>query len=262
MTVHVGTSGWQYDHWRDRFYPADVRQAGWLEFYADQFATVESNSAFYRLPARATFASWAARTPDDFLWAVKVSRYLTHVKRLGAPGEPVARFLDRAKGLGRKLGPALLQLPPQLPANQDRLRATLEAFPPGVRVAVEFRHDSWWTDETRRLLEEHGAALCLADRGGPTTPLWATTDWAYIRFHHGTAAPTSCYGRTALATWVERIRDHWAADAGVYAYFNNDGHACAIANAITFARLCGNAGLQPTRVPPSRAVHVGQVTQR
>ncbi len=163
MPVLVGTSGWQYRDWRGRLYPEGLAQARWLEHYADRFATVESNNAFYRLPEPGTFAAWAERTPPGFVMAVKASRFLTHIKRLRDPEEPVGRLMDRARHLGAKLGPVLLQLPPTLKADPAALDRTLRAFPAGTRVAVEPRHDSWWTDEVRDLLGEHGAALCLAD---------------------------------------------------------------------------------------------------
>src|SRR5207247_1496070 len=146
----------------------------WLEFFADRFATVESNNAFYRLPEAEVFAAWARRTPDDFVMAVKVSRFLTHVKRLLEPEEPVRRFVERARHLGPKLGPALLQLPPDLAADPARLERTLVEFPKAIRVAVEFRHPSWETEEVRRILAAHGAALCLADRRRPLRPIWST----------------------------------------------------------------------------------------
>ncbi len=143
---------------------------------------------------------------DDFRWTVKVSRYLTHMKRLREPEEPVARFLDHARGLGDKLGPVLLQLPPNLEANVADLRAVLEQFGSDVRVAVEFRHDSWFTSETRRVLEVNRAALCLADRGSrPVSPLWRTADWGYVRLHEGRARPHPCYGREALSSWAQRV---------------------------------------------------------
>lgn len=254
MPVLIGTSGWQYRHWLETFYPRGLPQGRWLEFYADRFATVESNAAFYRLPERMTFEAWADRTPADFVWAVKVSRFLTHIKRLGDPAEPVERFVERASGLGRKLGPALLQLPPQMRRDDDRLHNALSAFPPAMRVAVEFRHDSWWHDNVRRILERHGAALCWADRSGPRTPLWVTTDWGYVRFHHGRARPSSCYGRQALATWAERVAGAASLKTDAYVYFNNDGHGCAVRDAIVFARLCRRAGLEPSRVPAPKDV--------
>src|SRR3954468_3942444 len=147
MPLLIGTSGWQYRHWRETFYPRGVAQAKWLEYYAARFATVESNAAFYRLPEAAWFAAWAARTPPDFVMAVKASRYLTHILRLTEPEEPVALLVERARELGDKLGPILIQLPPSLRIEVDRLKRTLDAFPPDWRVAVEFRHASWFTDE-------------------------------------------------------------------------------------------------------------------
>jgi uncharacterized protein YecE (DUF72 family) len=255
MTVWIGTSGWQYGDWRPAFYPPRLPQARWLEWFSERFATVESNNAFYRLPDGDVFAAWRDRTPDDFVMAVKMSRFLTHIRRLREPEEPVKRFLDRATCLGAKLGPVLLQLPPQLRADLGRLRETLAEFPSSVRVAVEFRHDSWYTPEVRTLLEERGAALCLADRRGPQTPLWRTADWTYLRFHEGRATPRPCYGRAALDAWARRLADGFG-DAEAFVYFNNDPRSCAIANAIEFAGAVRRAGLEPSRVPPRAAVRV------
>jgi len=256
MPLLVGTSGWQYRHWRETFYPRGVAQAKWLEYYAARFATVESNAAFYRLPEAATFAAWAERTPDDFVFAVKASRYLTHILRLTEPDEPVKLLIDRARELGPKLGPILIQLPPSLRLDMHRLERALDAFPPDVRVAVEFRHDSWFTDEVRRVLHDHTAALCLADRGGPVTPIWRTADWTYLRFHVGRAKPPGCYGRQALAAWVGRLSDCWSADEDAYVYFNNDQRACALRDARIFALAGRHAGWPATRIPDAGEVHV------
>jgi uncharacterized protein YecE (DUF72 family) len=258
MPLWVGTSGWQYRHWRDTFYPRGVSQREWLEFYGARFATVESNAAFYRLPEEKTFADWAARTPADFVWAVKVSRFLTHVRRLREPAEPVERFMSHARGLGGKLGPALLQLPPQLQADTALLDQCLAQFPADIRVAVEFRHKSWWTADTERVLQSHGAALCWADRFGPVAPLWRTADWGYLRFHAGRATPRSCYGRAALTAWVERVqRSGLPRDTDLFVYFNNDAHGCALRDAIVFARLAQCAGLEASRVPDAPDVRLG-----
>jgi uncharacterized protein YecE (DUF72 family) len=257
VPVLVGTSGWQYAHWRGRFYPEGLGQARWLEHYADRFATVESNNAFYRLPETSTFEAWAARTPPDFVMAVKASRYLTHVRRLREPEEPVHRLLARARHLGRKLGPVLLQLPPNLQADPEALDRTLRAFPGGVRVAVEPRHGSWFSDEVRDLLSERGAALCLADSPRRRTPLWRTAGWTYLRLHQGTATPPPCYGRRALASWAGRLAELVGPDADAYVYFNNDPAGCAVRDAGVFARAAARAGLRPTRVPAAGEVRVG-----
>jgi uncharacterized protein YecE (DUF72 family) len=250
MTVYIGTSGWQYNHWRDRFYPRGCPQKRWLEHYAERFRTVESNNAFYRLPKPETFASWAQRTPADFVWTVKVSRYLTHIRRLREPAEPVQRFLSHASKLGDKLGPVLLQLPPNLKADHAALDDTLARFGKRARVSVEFRHDTWFDDETRAVLDKHGAALCLADRDSrPVSPLWRTAGWAYLRLHEGSATPHPCYGRAALRSWAQRLRDGWGGRAEAYVFFNNDPLGCALRDARTFARECERVGLRPTRVP-------------
>ncbi|HYY78264.1 MAG TPA: DUF72 domain-containing protein [Actinomycetes bacterium] len=257
MALLVGTSGWQYRHWRGRFYPEGLAQARWLEHYAARFATVESNAAFYRLPERDTFAAWAGRTPADFVMAVKASRYLTHVRRLRDPEQPVARLLERAAGLGGKLGPVLLQLPPTLTADPEALDRTLACFPAGVRVAVEFRHASWFGEEVRALLAGRGAALCLADSPRRRTPLWRTADWAYLRLHQGQATPSPCYGRGALAAWAARLAERYAPEADCFVYFNNDPAGCAVRDARVFALAAARAGLRPTRVPGAAEVRVG-----
>ncbi|HEX2774325.1 MAG TPA: DUF72 domain-containing protein [Micromonosporaceae bacterium] len=248
--ILVGTSGWQYRDWRGRFYPAGLPQRRWLERYADAFATVEINNAFYRLPERSTFEQWRSRTPDDFCIAVKMSRFLTHIRRLRTPEEPVARFLDRAGGLGHRLGPVLLQLPPNLRGDPVALDQTLGLFPPEVRVAVEPRHPSWWTEDVRRVLTDRNAALCWADRRSrPVTPLWRTTEWGYLRMHEGRATPWPHYGRTSLRSWVERIGRAFGQDDPVYVYFNNDPGGAAIVDASTFAAIARRLGCEVTRSP-------------
>ena len=248
MTVFVGTSGWQYASWRGPFYPEDLAQARWLEWFADRFQVVEVNNTFYRLPPPDTFRTWAERTPADFVIVPKVSRYLTHIKRLKDPEEPVKRFLDHAAPLGAKLGPLLVQLPPNLAVDVARLDAVLRLFG-DRRVAVEFRHDSWFVDEVRSVLEAHGAALCLADRKSKAvSPMWRTAEWGYVRFHEGTASPRPCYGKAALDSWARRLADTWGPDADVYVFFNNDPRACAVRDAAVFAQLAEKAGLPTSRV--------------
>ncbi|NUS26200.1 MAG: DUF72 domain-containing protein [Streptomyces sp.] len=238
MTRYVGTSGWQYKDWRGAFYPAGCPTRLWLEEYAAHFPTVEINNAFYRLPSRENFEAWRERVPADFVVAVKASRYLTHIKRLKDPEEPVHRLMTHAEGLGARLGPVLLQLPPTLKADAALLDSCLACFPPGTRVAVEPRHESWWTPEIREVLESRSAALCWADvRAHPVTPLWRTTDWGYVRFHEGRAKDWPRYGRRSLETWAARLKDTWSAEDDVYAYFNNDPNAAAVENARTFETL-------------------------
>jgi len=248
VTVHIGTSGWQYRDWRGPFYPDRLAQRGWLEHYASRFSTVESNNAFYRLPERRVFEAWAARTPDDFVMAVKASRYLTHIRRLRDPEEPVDRLVDRVVGLGPKLGPILVQLPPRFRADAERLDRTLRRFPTGWRVAVEVRDRTWEHEEIQGVIEAHGAALCLADRRGPLRPLWNTAGWTYLRFHEGTATPRPCYGTRSLATWSRRLLEGWGPAVEAWVYFNNDPRACAPANAVEFGRACRLLGMPVARI--------------
>jgi uncharacterized protein YecE (DUF72 family) len=254
--LRIGTSGWQYLHWKGRFYPSGLASDEWLHFYSAQFTTVEVNNTFYRLPARATFADWRDRVPDDFEFSIKASNYLTHYKRLREPDEPVERLLQRAAAMRPKLAVVLLQLPPNLPCAPERLDATLSAFGGRTRVAVEMRHASWFCDEVRDILAEHDAALCLADRGSRVvTPLWQTAQWIYLRLHAG-RAPSSCYGRRALRSWARRIVDYFGTAATGYIYFNNDAHGCAVHDAHAFAASLATAGLTVSRTrdaPPLRA---------
>jgi uncharacterized protein YecE (DUF72 family) len=252
----IGTSGWQYPHWRERFYPPGVPQARWLEHYSARFSTVEVNNAFYRLPESDTFANWKRRTPEDFVLAVKASRYITHIKRLREPAEPVKRLLDRCGRLGPKLGPILLQLPPNLRADLAALEDVLVQFPNRIHVAVEPRHESWFEVDTPGLLARHGAAFCLTDKAGHTTPDWRTAGWGYLRMHAGQAQPDPCYDRRALQSWAERLAEMWPESATIYVYFNNDGRGCAVRDALRFAKAVEKAGLTPTRVPRAREVSV------
>jgi uncharacterized protein YecE (DUF72 family) len=254
MVVFVGTSGWQYKDWRDVLYPRGLPQRLWLEEYARHFTTVENNNAFYRLPGRETFTSWCERTPDGFLMAVKASRYLTHIKRLREPGEPVSRLLARADGLGGRLGPVLLQLPPNFQADIGALAACLRCFPHTVRVAVELRHPSWWDaeGELRAVLEQHDSALCWADRASrPVTPLWRTASWGYVRLHGGAAQPAPRYGPQALASWARRLTDTWQRTDDVFVYFNNDQGGAAVVDATAFARAVAAEGRTVHRPPPA-----------
>jgi uncharacterized protein YecE (DUF72 family) len=254
VPVWIGTSGWHYRHWRGGLYPPSLPTRAWLAHYARLFATVELNNAFYRLPEGSMFASWAEMLPEGFVVSVKASRYLTHIRRLRDPVEPVERLMERARELGPKLGPVLLQLPPNLGIDLDALEASLAAFPRGARVAVEFRHESWFDLAVRRVLEDAGACLCLADRDGSRGPLWRTADWGYVRFHHGRSRPPSCYGRAALDSWARRLSELWPKTAAVFAYFNNDGHGCAPRDAHLFAGSLRRAGMTPSRVPSARDV--------
>lgn len=249
MRVHIGTSGWQYADWRGRFYPKGVAQRLWLPYYAERFACVEINNTFYNLPAEETFRHWREMVPSDFRFVLKASRYLTHVRRLRDPEDPVRLFMERSRPLRRRTAVVLLQLPPRFRVDVDRLRRTLRAFPRTLRLAVEFRDPTWYVDDVRDLLRQHGAALCRADRAGSSgDPDWADSGWTYLRFHEGDGAPSPCYRDATLDAWAQRL----AATRGVadaYVFFNNDHLACAVRDATAFAQACAQRGLDASRVP-------------
>ncbi|HEU5034706.1 MAG TPA: DUF72 domain-containing protein [Mycobacteriales bacterium] len=253
MTVLVGTSGWQYRHWRPCYFKPGTPQNRWFEQVMRDFRTVELNVTFYRLPRAEVFAGWYERSPADAIITVKASRYLTHVKRLRDPEPSVDMLIDRIRPLRAKLGPVLVQLPPDLTVDVAALDATLAAFPPGVRLAVEPRHPSWWVDDVRRVLERHNAALCWADRKGAITPLWRTADWGYLRFHEGTAHPWPFYTEAELDGWAATVVEQFPDDGSdMFVYFNNDPGCAALEDAITFADQVAQRGRTVSRVPAER----------
>jgi uncharacterized protein YecE (DUF72 family) len=234
-TVRVGCSGWQYRHWRGDFYPSSLPQARWFEYYAGCFDTVEINNSFYRLPDAETFAAWRRRAPRGFLFAVKASRFLTHMKKLKDPGEPLQRFFSRAVRLDRKLGPILYQLPPRWPVNVERFAHFLRALPRTLRHAVEFREPSWYCDEVFALLERHRVALCLHDMQGSASGRIAVGPFVYVRFH-GAAKYTGRYDDAVLGRWADWLAERAQSGRRVYAYFNNDVGCHAPRDAVRLRR--------------------------
>jgi uncharacterized protein YecE (DUF72 family) len=224
--IRIGCSGWQYVHWRGLFYPAELPTSRWLEYYAERFDTVEINNTFYRLPEAPTFAAWAGRAPRGFLYAVKASRYLTHMKKLKDPREPIARFFTRARRLGATLGPVLYQLPPRWPVNVERLRAFVKRLPKQRLHAIEFREPSWYSDEVFAILNEHQIALCLHDMAGSASGKISVGPFVYARFH-GAQKYSGRYSDDVLEGWADWLRAQRRSGRPVYAYFNNDvgGHA-------------------------------------
>lgn len=248
MAILVGTSGFDYKDWRGPFYPRFIKGGDRLAFYAEHFATVELNVTFYRMPAASAFRGWRDAVPDGFVFAVKASRYLTHIKRLSDPMGSVEYLMERASLLGDRLGPILVQLPPSMEVDLDRLERTLEAFGPSVRVAVEPRHRSWFVPELCSVLQRWDAAFVMADRRSrPITPLWFPASWSYLRLHEGRAAPRPCYGRMALRSWADRL----AGVGDAYVYFNNDHRACAVRDAVAFRRMVDRA-TRARAAPPRR----------
>ena len=233
MRYYIGTSGWHYNHWQHRFYPDKLTKAKWLEFYASHFTTVELNNSFYRLPSEAAFATWRNSSPANFAFAVKVSRFITHIKRLKNSQEPVDTFLTRAKILEEKLGPLLYQLPPNMHRDDDRLESFLSILPKGLKHVFEFRHQSWLDDEVFEILRRYNVGLCVFDMPGLSCPLVATADFAYIRFHGSSELYSSCYSDEELAEWARRLASLAPGIKAIYIYFNNDAEAFAVRNAMT-----------------------------
>ncbi len=236
--VRIGCSGWNYKHWRERVYPKGCPASRWLEYYATLFDTVEVNATFYRLPSRAAVARWVEQTPDGFVFAVKMSRYVTHIKRLTDLDQGLRSFDERIQPLTEsgKLGPVLWQLPPTFKRDEQRLASVLELLPEG-RHCFEFRHPSWYTDDVYGLLRGHGAALVIPDSPKyPFRALELTADWTFVRFHHGSRGRRGNYSESELEDWAERI-DEWRREADVYAYFNNDREGFAVANGLRLREL-------------------------
>ena len=226
--LRVGTSGWQYDHWREVFYPPELDTDEWFGYFCKQFDTVEVNNTFYHLPESETFDAWAEQAPEGFLYTLKFSRYGTHMKKLKDPESSIGIFQDRAERLGEHLGAILVQLPPHWHADVERLGAFLAECPSRHRWAVEFRDPDWLRDEVFDVLRDHNAALVVHDLI-PDHPREVTADWVYLRFHG--AGDGGDYPHQALSGSARRIERHLAEGRDVYAYFNNDAHGYAIDNA-------------------------------
>lgn len=231
-SIRVGCSGWQYSHWKETFYPAKLPQKSWLAYYAMQFDTVEVNNSFYRLPSEKTFSEWRERVPDHFLFAVKASRYLTHLKRLKEPADPLDLFWSRARLLGPKLGPVLYQLPPYWKRNEKRFFDFLDALPEDGLHAVEFRDPSWYTDIIFRAMEAKGVAMCLHDHHESATPRETIGPFVYVRFHGADGHYQGAYSDRMLQDWAAWLAKE-ARLRSIYAYFNNDTGAHAPRNART-----------------------------
>ncbi|MBI2955408.1 MAG: DUF72 domain-containing protein [Chloroflexi bacterium] len=245
MSFLVGTSGWHYDHWRDRFYPPGLAKSRWLQFYAQFFPTVELNASFYRLPTEKAFANWRATAPPGFRFAVKASRTITHYRRLIDVAEPLANFFGRARILGDRLGPILYQLPPALHRDDERLDRFLALLPQDLQHAVEFRHPTWLVDEVFAILRKHDVAFCVVSMPNFACPVVATASFCYVRFHGSQAKYASCYTDEELEEWAARLRSLADGNRTVYAYFNNDAEAHAVHNAQTLNEKLG----QPQTVP-------------
>lgn len=233
----IGCSGWEYKHWRGDFYPASLPKSRWFEHYSNIFDTVEINNTFYRLPEKGTFAAWATRAPHGFLYAVKASRFLTHMKKLKEPEEPLRRLFSRMAPLSTHRGPVLYQLPPGWKLDYARLEYFLQVLPKGFRHVLEFRDPSWYADTVLTLLEQHGVALCLHDMRGSATGRERIGPFVYVRFHGATGNYGGGYPDRRLAEWANWLRHCRRTNIEIYAYFNNDVGGHAPRNALTLRRM-------------------------
>lgn len=241
----IGTSGWVYQHWRGVFYPSDLPSARWLAHYYERFPTVEVNFSFYRLPKEKTFENWGRVVPSGFRFAVKASRYITHIKRLKDCEEPLETFLGRARLLGDALGPVLFQLPPQFKRNvrtESALADFLALLPRDLHHVFEFRDRAWHTPDVFFLLRLHNVAFCAYHMVDEETPLEATTDFAYMRFHGSGALYGGCYTGDDLRAWAERLSSLPEDVGDLYVYFNNDAYGYAVGNALTLRGMLGDGG--------------------
>ena len=241
--IRVGCSGWNYADWRDRVYPKGLPARRWLEHYATLFDTVEVNNTFYRLAKPKAVAGWVEATPPDFVFAVKASQYLTHMKRLGDIEQGIGRFYDGIAPLAAspKLGPVLWQLPERFQRDVPRLSAALDLLPEGMHC-FEFRHESWFDDEVLELLRFHHVALVIAHHPErPWQPIELTADWTFVRFHYGRRGRRGNYSEPELREWAARIRS-LAAQVEVFAYFNNDWEAFAPRNALRLRAMLDGDG--------------------
>jgi uncharacterized protein YecE (DUF72 family) len=229
----IGTSGWHYDDWRGRFYPEKLPKTKWLEFYAGHFATLELNNPFYHLPSEKAFRNWHDASPPEFVFAVKVSRFITHIKRLKDGDEAVHNFMSRVAFLKEKLGPLLYQLPPGLHRDDARLSSFLNILPQGLKHAIEFRHQSWFEEDVFEILRRYHIGFCVFDMPKLTAPIISTADFAYIRFHGSDSLYASRYTDKEMTDWAKKIKRLGKDLKEVYIYFNNDVAGYALENART-----------------------------
>jgi uncharacterized protein YecE (DUF72 family) len=235
--IHIGTSGWHYGHWRGPFYPDELGAEGFLAYYAERFHTVEINNSFYQLPSESTLGKWRDAVPQGFVFAVKGSRFITHMKKLKDPALSLAPFLERMAGLGEKLGPILFQLPPRWRFNGARLAGFLAALPGAYRYTLELRDQSWINDDALDLLARHGAAFCIYELAGYLSPLEVTADFVYIRLHGPGGPYQGQYDDATLAGWAGAMAAWSREGREVFCYFDNDEAGYATQDALRLQDL-------------------------
>jgi uncharacterized protein YecE (DUF72 family) len=235
--LHIGTSGWHYKHWLGMFYPEKMPARDFLDFYAERLHTVEINNSFYRLPSIETMENWRENSPKGFLFAVKASRYITHMKKLKEPEEPLRNLYSRVEALKEKAGPILFQLPPSWKINLERLEQFLNSLTPTFRHVFEFRHPSWYDEQSLALLQQHKAAFCIYNLAGHESPAEVTADFVYVRLHGPGGAYQGLYSDKALQEWAEQMKGWSRKGLDVYVYFDNDQAGYAAQNAIRLQEM-------------------------
>ncbi|WP_114779565.1 DUF72 domain-containing protein [Botryobacter ruber] len=240
--IHIGTSGWHYKHWIGNFYPHGMKPKDFTGHYIKHFKTVEINNSFYKLPAAETFANWRASVPDDFVFAVKGSRFITHMKKLKDPQQSIARFFENVNALEEKLGPILFQLPPGWGVNEERLAAFLAALPPYYRYTFEFRHHSWYSPGVLDLLRRYNAAFCIYELEWHLSPMEVTADFVYVRLHGPDGKYAGSYSDDTLHWWAGNCINWKNEGKDVYLYFDNDQYGYAAFNAMRLQELVQQRG--------------------
>jgi uncharacterized protein YecE (DUF72 family) len=236
---YIGTSGWNYKHWIGNFYPAGMKAKDHFPHFKKFFTTVELNNPFYHLPPRSTFEKWKKETSDDFVYAVKASRFITHMKKLKDPAEPLAEFLHNAEGLEEKLGVILFQLPPGWKVNIERLQEFLGHLPKHHRYTFEFRNTTWYTGEVYELLRQNNCAYCIYELAGHMSPLEVTADFIYVRLHGPGGKYQGSYWEEALRWWAGKCKEWSVQGKDVFVYFDNDQEGYAAFNAIRLREMLG-----------------------
>lgn len=239
--VHIGTSGWHYDHWKGPFYPEELPIQEMLSYYAGHLRTVEINNSFYQLPKKATLEMWKETVPTEFVFAMKGSRYITHMKKLKDPSRTVPPLLEVADVLGDKLGPVLFQLPPRWHVNPERLSAFLQTLPRDFRYAFEFRDSSWFDDRIYETLAAHKAAFCIYHLGGRLSPKEVTTNFVYVRLHGPEGAYQGQYDEKTLSAWAGAFSTWQGHGREVFCYFDNDQAGYAVQDALRLQEMMAKA---------------------
>jgi uncharacterized protein YecE (DUF72 family) len=253
--VRIGTSGWHYDHWRGTFYPEALPKQRWLAFYARHFDTVEINNSFYRLPTRRAVEQWRQAAPAGFSFAIKASRYTTHVKRLKDAPASFTKFFAAIAPLAGQLGPILFQTPPRFAPDAARLDAFIAELPEGHCYAFEFRDPRWFNADVRRVLERRHCAFCIFDIGGLQSPLWRTADFTYLRLHGPGEKYSGSYAEPALRQWARRIRD-WRRERDVWCFFDNDEMGYAAHDAARLKKMLSRRRID-SPAPGRSSAHAG-----